>query len=651
MTVDISLFGSLKVRMGDRELGPKDFMGRKPKQLLEILLLHEGRPVPKDQLAEKLWGESLPVNFSASLEHYVSLLRKRLDPGGRLDCSMVRTVHGGYRFEAADLQVDVMTFDRIYERHVLGEASRADLETAVALVQGDLLEDEPYADWAAGPRAVYAQRHVELLVAAAHAALAAGDGVGGAELATAAVTRDGYAEPAHRLLMLAHYVQGRQSAALAAFDRCREALTGELGVDPLPETTRLHAAILQQAPAHDLLVEFVGAPRQSEAPVLTQVRPRVAMPAPRRSSESVPPLLPFVGRDREMAALIGAVTHETAGASASVVLLDGQPGSGKSRTLNELARHLDNRTVVRLTATAAEHTLAGAAISHLLATLCAGNPKLEDVLEALPSAWDGTPAQRAGVVNRMLVLVLEHSPFTVLFDSAENIDDLSAQMFACLAMRLPANSAAFVFACRSSHLAGSHVLATTLNVTRVTLEPLSEEALAVFGLEGLHERTGGLPLFVAREVVPHSSGTETSREEVLDRFRQLGERLFHLCVVAAILREPIRPEPLARIVGRDAVEVVDDLERLCGLQVLQVAGEGFAFRNHAIKDLLASTASPARRQLLQGRTRASEAQTDRRGANRLMPAAQNRRAGQVDRRAVRRSDEVDYADLRTASAS
>src|SRR4051794_27600859 len=100
--VSITLFGSLRVRMEDRELGPKDFMGRKPKQLLEILLLQEGRPVPKDQLAEKLWGESLPVNFSASLEHYVSLLRKRLDPGGRLDASMVRTVHGGDPFEGAD---------------------------------------------------------------------------------------------------------------------------------------------------------------------------------------------------------------------------------------------------------------------------------------------------------------------------------------------------------------------------------------------------------------------------------------------------------------------------------------------------------------------------------------------------------------------
>lgn len=653
MTVNITLFGSLRVAMGDRTLGPKDFMGRKPKQLLEILLLHEGRPVPKDQLAEKLWGESLPVNFSASLEHYVSLLRKRLDPGGRLDSSMVRTVHGGYRFESGDLEVDTVIFDRIYERHVLGEASRADLETAVALVQGDLLEDEPYADWAAGPRSVYTQRHVELLVAAAQAALAAGDGVSGTELSTAAVNRDGYAEPAHRLLMLAHYAQGRQSAALAAFDRCRDALTGELGVDPMPETTRLHAAILQQVPAHELLVEYVGAPRAGEVP--TPPRPTTPatvrpIPAPRRSPENVTALLPFVGRDREMSALLDAVTYAAPGSAASVVVLEGQPGSGKTRTLAELAAHLDDRTVVRLTATAAERTLAGATLSHLLGALCPGNPRLEGVLDVLPSAWDGTPSQRAGVANQILAMVNERAPFAALVDSAENIDDLSAQLLACLAMRLPASSGAFVFACRSGHLAGAHTLATTLNVSRVTLEPLPEEALAVFGIEDLYARTGGLPLFVAREVAQEPAGTDATREQVLDRFRQLGEALFHLCVVAAILREPIRPEPVARILGRDAVDVVDDLERLCGLQVLRVAGDGFVFRNHAIKELLGSTASPARRQLLHGRTRRAETPTDRRGTSRLMPAAQNRRASLGDRRAERQP-EPDYADLRTASAS
>jgi len=291
-------------------------------------------------------------------------------------------------------------------------------------------------------------------------------------------------------------------------------------------------------------------------------------------------------------------------------------------------------------------------MGHLLAALCPNDARLEGVLADIPGAWDGTPVQRAGVAGKVLAMVNDRSPFAILIDDAEHIDDLSAQMLACLAIRLPSSCGALVLACRSSYLAGGHALAGTLNVTRVHLGPLSAESLETFGIEGLHERSGGLPMVVAREVARHASGQDVVAEDELDRFRRFGEQLFHLCVVASLMREQLRPEPLARLTGRDEIAVVDDLEKLCGLQVLVVEGDGFAFRNMAIRDLLASTASPARRALLQRRTRSPENATDRRHTARLMPAAQNRRSGDVDRRARRITDDVtDYADLRTASAS
>ncbi|MCW2598864.1 MAG: hypothetical protein JWM02_693 [Frankiales bacterium] len=253
----ISLFGALRVQLDSRELGPKSFVGRKSKQLLEILVLHDGRPVPKDQLAEQLWGESLPANFSAALEHYVSMLRKRLEPGVHPSRSMVRTVHGGYRFDGAGLEVDIVAFDTTYRRQVAGTATRPELEGAVGLVLGDLLEDEPYADWVSVPRADYRKRYVEMLTAAAGAALLAADAARAAELARLAVARDEYAEPAHRLLMLAYYDLGRQNDALQAYENCRRVLAHELGVDPMPQTRSLQAAILEQVPRDTVRAEYV----------------------------------------------------------------------------------------------------------------------------------------------------------------------------------------------------------------------------------------------------------------------------------------------------------------------------------------------------------------------------------------------------------
>ncbi|HTE65452.1 MAG TPA: helix-turn-helix domain-containing protein, partial [Candidatus Binatia bacterium] len=57
-------------------------LGR-PKQraLLAVLLMHANQVVALDRLIEELWGEEQPAQASASLQAYVSRLRRALEPG------------------------------------------------------------------------------------------------------------------------------------------------------------------------------------------------------------------------------------------------------------------------------------------------------------------------------------------------------------------------------------------------------------------------------------------------------------------------------------------------------------------------------------------------------------------------------------------
>src|ERR1700739_3325607 len=104
----VRLFGSIAVVHAGRTLGPRDFGGTRPKQVLEILLAARGRPVPVDRLAELLWGERLPGNFAASVQTFVSTLRRHLCADQTCARELVVTERAAYRFagERATIAID-----------------------------------------------------------------------------------------------------------------------------------------------------------------------------------------------------------------------------------------------------------------------------------------------------------------------------------------------------------------------------------------------------------------------------------------------------------------------------------------------------------------------------------------------------------------
>lgn len=214
---------------------------------VEILLVARGHPVPKDRLAEHLWGEVLPRDPSAAVERHVSVLRSRLASlqGGS---QIVVTEHMAYRLAAERIDLDLDRFDQLVGRAAGSSLHlrRPHLERALDLARGEVLEDEPYAEWTEPLRDEYRQRVTNVRLDTAETALERADFAEAKRHAERVLAADPISERAWRTLMLAHYALGEQAEAVGAFGRCRAQLREQLGVEPDRETEGLYLAILRQ---------------------------------------------------------------------------------------------------------------------------------------------------------------------------------------------------------------------------------------------------------------------------------------------------------------------------------------------------------------------------------------------------------------------
>lgn len=247
----VRLFGPIMVGWPEAMLGPRDFGGVKPKQLLELLLLERGRAVSKDRLADGLWGEALPISASASLETYVSVLRRRI-PNGR---DLIATTRSGYQLVRDAVSVDLDEFDRLVRAAASEEAADRYLHLAAAVALGTemVLADEPYAEWVLAARRMYAERHLQARVQLAESCLVLGRFGEAAEHAGAALVADALSERAARARMLAFHAVGDQPRALRIYAELRASLAGDLGVVPTAETTGLYGSIREGCPPAELL--------------------------------------------------------------------------------------------------------------------------------------------------------------------------------------------------------------------------------------------------------------------------------------------------------------------------------------------------------------------------------------------------------------
>ncbi len=194
----VRMFGPTTVLLGKRSLGSRDFGGRKPRQFFELLVLARGAAVPKDRLADLIWGDELPANVVATIETNISVLRSALDPGGSWGRRLVLTEPDAYRIDESLVELDLDTFSSLVTAAGLeqGPDRLLLLREAIELATGEVLVDEGYVDWAVRVRERYRIDVVLAQIDAARAALDHGEAGLALEFAEAALESEPLSEPA-----------------------------------------------------------------------------------------------------------------------------------------------------------------------------------------------------------------------------------------------------------------------------------------------------------------------------------------------------------------------------------------------------------------------------------------------------------------------
>ncbi len=622
----VSLLGPVEASDGDTVL---ELGGPKQRAVLALLALDAGRAVPFDRFVDELWHDEPPPQATVTLRSYVSRLRRALEQAS--EPAPIVTKAPGWLLGIDRGSVDVHQFTALLEE----SDDEPDpvrriglLEEALGLWRGEALADLDDPAFAVASRA----RLEEQRLAAVEMTLETRLQLGRTEQVVAdareLVSAHPYRERGWQALMLALYRSGRQSDAIAAAREVKSLLAEELGLDAARETRALEEQILRQDPALALPVPplaLVEPPRsRHERPDTRGSDPSARHAEPPEINAGAGSSEALVGRSDETALIRDAVARAASGRG-GLVVLEAEPGQGKSTLLEAVAEEHERRGGLVLRGGAA---VAGTpalwpwvtVVSQLARHLDAADVTTAPMTTALAlmQPGDGGPAPQGelvlsqtslyrGVLDLLLAIRLRR-PVAVLIDDAHwadrdtltllalAVDELAPQgLLVAVALRTDEPGSAFtrdaLAAIRREH------------VTRLSLGGMDKAGVgALVGklierepdpalVDLVHTRSNGNPLFVvelvrllAAERRLDVEAVRTAlppgvRDVIGRRVDRLPEDTIALLAAMSVLDRSADLDLLAAVTGREPDIVLDSCETalVVGLVREEASSSGTGF--------------------------------------------------------------------------
>lgn len=586
--MQIKVLGRLVVTDADGAALPAEDLPRRARQLLGVLAARHDRIQTKDALADALWGEELPGNHAATLEHYVSVVRKRLQPQRSAGESFIVTRSGGYVLDTTRAGLDLAQLRHLVQRldtHPAGDPERLRLHQEILDIAVDLpFEEDADAEWTRTARSDVRDATLAALLALSDAALD-DDPARALRLAQQAVDLDPFLEQSYRAAMTAAAALGRPDEALRWYERCRQVLDEELGIAPAAQTTHLRQLVLtsRRPPAVATLAPPTpppGTPPSASPPPMaaTPATPAPAA-APRRA-----PVRPggaiFVGRHTELALLLDEQP-------APVVHLVGPPGAGKSALLAEVRDRAVGRVGVG-------HGPSGSAPALRLAWLRTALDEVDAGPAALAAIDAASTQQRPLSIDEMEILAgaLDRpQPVLLAVDDAAELDETSAAELAWLGQRCPLLSVVLTY--RYPSAVNGRPIAALGTPIVLRLAPLNEDEVGELDESDLMERTGGIPALVGTAHRPPAVATAVAMQIARSRTQWMSPVSWEVLRLSAALGS-LRVGDLAALTGAPLAEILGYVDQLIHADLLiEEPGGQVRHRSSLIRTAVAAQVSNA----------------------------------------------------------
>lgn len=553
--VEVRMLGGFEVLVDSKPVPDGAWMQRRATDLVKVLALASGHRLARDEVLEMLWPQLGAAAAASNLHKAASYTRRALGDRAAI------VIRNGVVELAPDAEVttDVERFER-------GD---------VDAYRGDLLPDEPYAEWTLGARAALRERRLAVLRSQGRW--------------EEVLREDAADEDAHRALMRAHAASGDRAGAAHQFRLLREELS-RLGVAPSEETLALQRE-LTRGPA-------VRALRLLEAPV--------------------------EGRELELTSALDALGR-AARFDGRALLITGSVGIGKTRLLEVVLAEAERVGfhTLRGTGQEAEGRTPYAPLAEALDPLAAGRPELVGALSdraqvalsrLLPSVRRPSGAESEAVERRLvfravaelLAQAAAERGVALAIDDLNHADEATAALVHHLARSCAGERMLVIAAMCDEPLPRAAALVRSRLVGRgaaleLTLGPLDRTAIGAVALrassrplspgvlDAIARSASGNPLFAEELAASVDASGEVAvsvrlREVLAQRLERLERFDEPLLAGLAVIEDGFTEGALVALTGPDRVR--EALAEAQSTGVLESARGRYRFRHALVREQL-----------------------------------------------------------------